>query len=401
MFSIEGKYETAIVFTDLCEPEAVSQILTLLNQPMAAGSHARFMPDVHAGKGCVVGTTMHILDKAVPNLVGVDIGCGMEVTYLAEKELDLEKLDKMLHEGVQVPSGFSVRNNVHPYIRYCRLEELHCKDVIKLSHAEHSLGSLGGGNHFIEIDKDQNGNYILVVHSGSRHLGVEVCNYYQNMAIRNKNDESQERAALIASLKEQGRQAEISEALAAFKSKKPHIPDELAYLEGEALEMYLHDMKIVQEFAMWSRKAMTDSILTYMGWAKAEGGFTTIHNYIDVEHRILRKGSISAMEGERVIIPLSMKEGSIIAVGKGSPEWNCSAPHGAGRLMSRSKAKEVLSVDDFTAEMAGIYTTCVGYSTLDESPMAYKPAEAIIENVKDTVDVIEVIKPVYNFKASD
>lgn len=400
MFEIKGKYGDAIIYTDNCENEAISQVMLLLNQPMALNAHARFMPDIHAGKGCVVGTSLKITDKVVPNLVGVDIGCGMDVMYIKDKNLDLEKLDKMLHEGILVPSGPLKREKVHPYIKKCHLEELYCFKNINVQDAEHGLGTLGGGNHFIEIDKDKNGNYILVIHSGSRHLGVEVCKYYQKLAVKHIHDNSKERNDLILRLKQEGKVNEISAQLANLKPKEVFVPDELAYLEGNELEAYLHDMKITQEYAMYSRKAMIDTIVEYMGWKKDEGSFTTIHNYIDTEDRILRKGSISAKKDEIVIIPLSMKAGSILAKGKGNEEWNCSAPHGAGRLMSRSRAKADLDVAEFKKEMEGIYTTCVNESTIDESPMAYKPAEEIIENVKDTVDVIEVIKPVYNFKAS-
>ena len=397
---LKGKYADAIIYTDLCEQEAIEQINELLNQPMVRDTHPRFMPDVHAGKGCVVGTTMHIQDKIIPNLVGVDIGCGMEVTPIVDHDLDLEKLDTMLHLNTLVPSSFHQRNQIHPYIQNCHLEDLYCKDSLDMNTAKHSLGSLGGGNHFIEINQDQKGNYILVIHSGSRHLGVEVCNYYQKKAIQNIHDTSKIREQIISQLKADGRQKEIADTLKKIKDLNKDIPDTLAYLEGEDLAHYLHDMKITQKYALWSRKAMSDTIINYMGWCKAEGSFTTIHNYIDIENKILRKGSISAKKGEKVIIPLSMKDGSIIAIGKGNKEWNESAPHGAGRSMSRSKARETLSMEEFQKQMQGIYTTCVGESTIDESPMAYKPVNSIIENIKDTVDVLEIIKPVYNFKAS-
>lgn len=398
-FEIKGKYASAKIYTDLCEPEAVSQILTLLNQPMAEGTSPRFMPDVHAGKGCVIGTTMHVQDKLIPNLVGVDIGCGMEVTPILDKDLDFAKLDAMLHEGILVPSGFSKRTHVHPYAEKCRLSELICADAVDLQGAAYSCGSLGGGNHFIELDVNRDGQYLLVVHSGSRHLGMEVCRHYQNMAVRSLSSHKKESDELVRRLKAEGRETEIEEAVKRLRSEQVKVPAELAYLEGNLMEQYLHDMQITQEFAAWNRKAIADSIISYMGWTRDTGGFTTIHNYMDMESRILRKGAISARSGEKVIIPLSMKDGAIIAIGKGNPDWNCSAPHGAGRLMSRSAAKDLLDLQEFEEKMHGIYTTCVGRGTLDESPMAYKPAESIIQNVADTVDVIEVVRPVYNFKA--
>lgn len=394
MFNLHGKYETAKVFTDLCESEAIAQIINLLNQEFMANAHPRFMPDVHAGKGCTVGTTMHITDKVCPNLVGVDIGCGMLTIELDEDTIDFEKLDAILNDGKTVPSGFNKRETAHKNLANTRLNELNCLDSIDLDTAEKSLGSLGGGNHFIEIDKSENGTFYLIIHTGSRHLGIDVCTYHQKQAI--KACKSQDVNELITRLKSEGKTKEIQTELNKLHGSK--VPDNLAYLSGDDLKAYLHDMKITQEYAVWNRKTIAEEIIKAMGW-KVKSSFTTIHNYIDTDDMILRKGSISAKKDEIVLIPLSMRDGAIIAKGLGNPEWNCSAPHGAGRSLSRSKAKELLDVNEFAAQMAGIYTTCIGEATLDEAPDAYKPAESILENIKDTVDILEVIKPVYNFKA--
>lgn len=393
MFTIEGKYSDAKIFTDLCEQEAINQIKTLLDQPFAAGSHARFMPDVHAGKGCTVGTTLHIKDKVCPNLVGVDIGCGVLVANLGKGEINLAQLDNFLSAGEVVPSGMARRTIEHPF-QHARLSNLKCAAAVDLKGAALSLCSLGGGNHFIEVDRGEDGTNYLLIHTGSRHLGVEVCKYYQSLAISSlkKNDAR----AIINELKAAGRASEIQSTLAALKVNRPSA--DLAYLEGENLADYLHDMAIVQEFAAWNRLAITSEILTHLNITNAEI-FSSVHNYIDTDNMILRKGAISAAAGQKLVIPLSMADGAIIGVGKGNADWNYSAPHGAGRQMSRAKAKYHLSLDYFAAAMSGIYTTSVCAATLDEAPAAYKPAASILENIKDTVEVLEVIKPIYNFKA--
>ena len=395
MIILNGKYETAKIFTNNCETEARSQIIELLNQPFAKECHARFMPDVHAGKGCTVGTTMLIKDKVCPNLVGVDIGCGVEVYKIKETELDLEKLDNMLQENIRVPYGFSKRNFEHEFVKKIKLEDLKCFKSIDYNGAKLSLGSLGGGNHFIELDKDSKGNIYLVIHSGSRHLGIEVCKYYQNIA--EKNDNTINIKEIIDQLKLEGRQLEISSTLKRIKEETPIIPKDLRYITGSDLEDYLHDMNITAEYASLSRQAMADEIIKYMDWTEVEL-FSSIHNYI--EDKVIRKGAISAEKGKKLIIPISMKDGSIIGIGKGNSDWNYSAPHGAGRVLSRGKAKELLSLEDFKESMKGIYTSCVGESTLDESPMAYKKLEEIQEAIVDTVDIIDVIRPIYNFKAN-
>lgn len=396
---VQGKYGSAKIFTDIVEQEAISQVINLLNQPFAENAHVRLMPDIHAGAGCTIGTTMHIYDKVCPNLVGVDIGCGMKVVRIKDREIDFEKLDNIIREFI--PSGMAIREETHPYANNIRLEDLRCAKHVDLDRAYKSIGSLGGGNHFIELDVDDCGNYYLVVHSGSRHLGLEVAKYYQERAWDDLTHYTKEEIdQKIRFLKAQGRQREIQGMLQEMKEKSCSIPKDLAYVEGEAFYDYLHDMELVQMFAHINRKAMTDTILNQMGWTGVER-FTTIHNYIDTNGLILRKGAVSALKNERLIIPINMRDGSLICIGRGNPDWNCSAPHGAGRLFSRSKAKELFTVEEFKSEMSGIYTTSVGQSTLDESPMAYKRIEDIVENIDDTVEIISIIKPVYNFKAGE
>lgn len=400
MIELRGKYGTAKVFTDLVDGESIAQVTNLLNQEFVSGSRIRMMPDIHAGAGCTIGTTMEIYDKCCPNLVGVDIGCGMEVFALrSDVTLDLEKLDRVIRE--RVPSGFNKRSSEHYYVKYTQLNELVCRDHVNLENARLSLGSLGGGNHFIEVDQADDGELFLVIHSGSRHLGLEVAKHYQNLAVDQlcgRDDDSA--AKMIAELKAQGRQAEISDELKKLKSSTPKIPKELAYLTGQPLQDYLHDMKIVQEYAQLNRIAIGDEILRGMDEIFSYS-FTTIHNYIDTDSMILRKGAVSAKKGERLLIPINMRDGSLICVGKGNPDWNYSAPHGAGRLMSRAKAKDSFTVEEFARSMDGIYTTSVGRGTLDECPMAYKPMESILENIGDTVEVEKIIRPIYNFKASE
>lgn len=399
MLELNGKYASCKVFTDVIDENAISQLITLLNQPMAKDQKIRIMPDVHAGKGCTIGTTMTITDKVVPNLVGVDIGCGMETIKLKEKHIELQKLDKLIYE--KIPSGFDVRKKPHRYYEQTDLSKLYCADRINLDRAELSLGSLGGGNHFIEADKDSEGNIYIVIHSGSRHLGVEVASYYQNEAYARLKSNRADIDALIARLHEEGRDTEIEAEIAAFKKNAPTaIPKDLAYCDGELFDRYIHDMKIVQEFAELNRKAMMDEIIKGMKLHVTDC-FTTIHNYIDLDNMILRKGAVSAREGEILLIPVNMRDGSLICRGKGNPDWNCSAPHGAGRLFSRSAAKESFTVSQFKKEMSGIYTTSVSASTLDESPMAYKSMNDIVDNIGDTAEILEVIKPIYNFKAGE
>lgn len=395
MIEIQGKYNTAVVYSDTVEPVAYSQILNMMCQIWAKNSQVKLMPDVHAGKGCTVGTTMTIVDKVVPNLVGVDIGCGMLVAKVKPKgHIEFGQLDKLIKE--KIPSGKEHRANKHSYAKdFEQFDDL-IADVKREELL--SIGSLGGGNHFIELDKDEEGNYYLVIHSGSRHLGVAVCEYWQNRAIKECKQKTEERGQLVAKYKAQGKNdAEIKELLKDYDHFS--VPNELAYLSGESMEGYLHDMAIVQEFAVQNRAAMLNEIVKGMNW-KVEEKFETIHNYIDLKNMILRKGSVSAQNGERLIIPMNMRDGSLICVGKGNPEWNYSAPHGAGRLMSRADAKNSISMKDYKEAMKGIYTTCVSSATVDESPMAYKPMDEIIKNIEPTCTIEKIIKPVYNFKAA-
>lgn len=402
MIELQGKYNKAKIFTDNVDSATISQIMSLLNQEFIKDSQVRIMPDTHSGTGCVIGTTLTTKDKVVPNLVGVDIGCGMLTIKLDDKSIDLDRLDKVIHK--YVPSGFDIHTSP---IAHSSISQLYIP--VDIEKAYKSLGTLGGGNHFIEVDKDENNDLYLVIHTGSRHLGIEVCSYYQQLAYDALNLKAHSNKSLkdinkeiVDTLTSQGRQKEISKALskakAEYKATHTDIPFELAYLEGSDLDNYLHDMQLAQEHACINRQTIADQIIKHAKLRPASS-FDTVHNYIDIQHKILRKGSISARQDELVLIPLNMRDGSLICKGKGNPDWNYSAPHGAGRLMSRSQAKETISMQEYKDSMQGIYTTCVTTSTVDESPMAYKPSEEIIQNIKDTVDVVSVIKPIYNFKA--
>lgn len=399
MIEIQGKYNQAKIFTDVVDSSSVAQVLELCNQEFTIGSKIRLMPDIHAGAGCTIGTTMTITDKVVPNLVGVDIGCGMETVRIREKHLELQKLDKLIYE--KIPSGFSIRDETHRYVKNVNLSELFCFSHISISRAEKSIGTLGGGNHFIEVDKDKDGSIYIVVHSGSRHLGVEVAHYYQEAGYKVLNHtDSDSIRIFVSQMKAEGREKKIQKELEKLKNlKQTNIPKSLAYISGTLFNQYIHDMKIVQHFAMLNRQAIIDEIIKGMD-LHIEEQFTTIHNYIDTESMILRKGAVSAKAGEQLLIPINMRDGSLVCVGKGNEDWNYSAPHGAGRLMSRSEAKETFTVSEFKAQMEEIYTTSVNKSTLDECPMAYKKMDDILENIGPTVDVVKIIKPIYNFKAS-
>ncbi len=398
MIELKGKYNEAKIFTDVVDEASISQVLLLLNQEFVSGSRIRLMPDIHAGAGCTIGTTMTITDKIVPNLVGVDIGCGMEIIKVKEKHMELQKLDKLIYE--KIPSGFCVREKPHRYFDHINLEELYCYPYIDIRRAEKSLGTLGGGNHFIEANKDEEGNLYVVVHSGSRHLGLEVANYYQEQGYQSINGSTKEDIdRLIAHLKSQGREKEIQKSITILKNtKRTNIPRQLAYVSGDLFGQYIHDMKIIQAYAQLNRQAMMDEIVKGMKLHVLEQ-FTTIHNYIDTDAMILRKGAVSAKDGERLLIPINMRDGSLICTGKGKEDWNWSAPHGAGRLMSRSAAKENFTVSEFKKQMSGIYTTSVSKETLDECPMAYKGMDDIVSNIGDTVEIHKVIKPIYNYKA--
>lgn len=550
MFELNGKYNSCKVFTDNCDNETISQLTALLNQESVKGSRIRIMPDTHAGKGSVIGTTMTISDKVIPNIVGVDIGCftgdtevwcsagyykpikdlvdngrfmtdsydfevkgfvicgavakktrenaplvrvnygghsvrctpdhqflvstnssvyydsdetelkwieakdlkegmrlvaedarvmvksveeltetedvycltvedthnftikggiivhncGMTAVKLKEKRIDLPKLDSVIRK--YVPSGYEV--HAEPICEDSPIVDLRCAKYANIDRAMKSLGTLGGGNHFIEVDKDSDDNLWLVVHTGSRHLGIEVCDYYQDLGYKRLSEKAsggslkEKSDELIKKLKLEGRDKEISKSLerlrAEYKASNVSIPHALAYVEGQDFDDYLHDMDLVQQHAVINRITIVHQIIKNMK-LRVVDEFTTIHNYIDVNNMILRKGSVSAQLGEKLIIPMNMRDGSLICIGKGNPDWNYSAPHGAGRLMSRSHAKESISMSDFKKSMEGIYSTSVSRSTIDESPMVYKPMQEIIDNVKDTVDIVDIIKPIYNFKA--
>ncbi len=401
MLEIQGAVNTAICYARVIEDEAIEQIRRMCDQEFTAGSRIRIMPDVHAGKGCTIGTTMTVLDKAVPNIVGVDIGCGMYTVELGKVDIDLAQMDAAAHF---IPSGRAVWEG---RMERFDLIGLRCyRELRDGKRLERSLGTLGGGNHFIELDMAADGTKYLVIHSGSRNLGTQVAELYQKLAIdlcAGKGEYFRRRDALIAEYKAAGRRKEIQPALLALKRQydalRPAIPEDLCYLSGPYLGDYLHDVEICQRFACRSRERMAEIILDRLGLT-AVSAFHTIHNYIDTQQRILRKGAIAAHAGELVLIPINMRDGSVLARGKGNPEWNYSAPHGAGRLMSRTKAREVLDLEHYKQTMAGIYTTSVSEATLDEAPMAYKSLEDIIDVIADAVEVIEVLKPIYNFKAA-
>lgn len=377
MFEIKGKVSTAICFANVVEEEAIEQIRRMCDYGFTRGSRIRIMPDVHAGKGCTIGTTMTIVDKVVPNIVGVDIGCGMYTVELGKAEVDFVKLDEAAHF---VPSGMNIWKCCQEAFDF---NELRCyKSLKNIDWLEKSLGTLGSGNHFIEVEEAADGTKYLIIHTGSRNLGKQVAEIYQKLAVElNKNNASQS-----------GSESE---------NESENVPADLCYLYGKHFEDYLHDVGICQRFARRNREKIAEVLLSRTGMSGTGGeSFHTIHNYIDTEEMILRKGAIAAHKGEKVLIPINMKDGSVLAIGKGNPEWNYSAPHGAGRLMSRTRAKSTFSLAEYQTMMQGIYTTCVNEATLDEAPMVYKSLKDIVEEIKDTVDIIEVMKPIYNFKAN-
>jgi len=400
MIVIEGKHNSAICFTNQLEEAAEREIRAVCNQEVFSDCKIRIMPDVHAGMGCTIGTTMTITDKIVPGMVGVDIGCGMETVRLESREIDFEELDESIRNTI--PSGFEVRNHPHKLADEIDLKELRCVRNINMHRAVHSIGTLGGGNHFIEVGQDENGELYLIIHSGSRHLGNEVAMYYQSEGYRALCGNAQFQVNdVIAELKTQGRHKEIQATIKSLKEQTAiPVPKDLAYVEGALFDDYIHDMKIVQQFAVLNRKAMVDTILVALDLNAAEE-FTTIHNYIDTNSMILRKGAVSAQAGEKLLIPFNMRDGSLICIGKGNPDWNYSAPHGAGRLMSRTKAFKELSMEKYQTEMTGIFSTSVVPDTLDESPMAYKGVDEIVSHIEPTAEIIARIKPLYNFKAAE
>lgn len=402
---LKGEYGTAKVFAKDLEEGAREQIENLLNQNFIEGSKVRIMPDVHQGMGCVIGFTADMGEKVIPNIVGVDLGCGMLTVELGKEDIDFPTLDKIIKN--KVPSG----KNVHGSRKYefPKLEELHVfRELRDTKRIERSIGTLGGGNHFVEVGVDSKGNKYLVIHSGSRNLGLQVAQYYQRLAIdlcSGKEEFFIKKEKLIADYKERGKRNQIKAALklleSEYKDLEPKYPKHLCYLTGEYKDKYLHDMRICQEYASINRKIMADIIVSNLFNKGLEefSHFETVHNYINFKDNIIRKGAISAHEGERVLIPINMRDGSILAVGKGNPDWNYSAPHGAGRILSRTQAKEQLTLESFKDSMEGIYSTSVSERTLDESPFAYKPIEDIIGTIDDTVEIVDIIKPIYNYKA--
>ena len=402
MFEIQGKVNTAVCYARVVEETAIEQIRRMCDYALTEGSRIRIMPDVHAGKGCTIGTTMTVTDKVCPNIVGVDIGCGMYTVQLADREPDFAKTDEACH---YIPSGINVWEG---RMERFDLTGLRCYRSLKdAKRLERSLGTLGGGNHFIEIDRATDGTYYLIIHSGSRNLGKQVAEIYQQLAVdlhMGKEDYFRQREEIIRTCKEAGKRDEIQSALTRLKNTYETqallVPEDICWLYGTFLQDYLHDVEICQRFARRSRERMAEIILERTGLTGLSA-FHTVHNYIDTEEMILRKGAIAAHTGEKVLIPINMRDGSVIAMGKGNPEWNYSAPHGAGRVMSRSKARQSLDLEAYKASMEGIYTTSVNEQTIDEAPMAYKSLEDIIDVIRESVDVIDIMKPVYNFKASD
>ncbi len=387
------------IFADTPEESALEQINLLLAQPAFREAKVRIMPDVHAGKGCVIGFTADLGDKVIPNVVGVDIGCGMLTVELGAHKPDFAALDEAMHRDI--PSGMNVHERiVEPFPE---MDALHCLPQLRsYTRLQASLGTLGGGNHFVEVDVDSQGHYHLIIHSGSRNLGTQVAEIYQREAIEQTNGgkaSKEHLQATIEQLKSAGRHAEIAATVAELKRLHPQVPEQLCYLTGEARQRYLDDMRLCQLFATRNREVMANILLRRLG-LEAQGQFHTIHNYIAHEDNIVRKGAISATAGERLLIPINMRDGCIYGTGKGNEDWNCSAPHGAGRIMSRNAALRELSLEEFQTQMAGVYSSSVLPTTLDEAPMAYKGMDAILSHIGPTVDVVDIFKPVYNYKAS-
>lgn len=392
---VKGKYTDAKIFTDVVEEAALEQIRELCDQNFLEGSKIRIMPDVHAGKGCTIGTTITIKDKVVPNLVGVDVGCGVLTLELNEKEIDFSMLDKVIREFV--PSGSYIHKEIRDVVTV-DTEEFRAKSLLSKERTDKSLGTLGGGNHYIEIAKDNEGNFFLSIHTGSRYVGAKIADHYQKVAYRELKKLDTD--SIVEQLKLEGRHKEIASTLKTLKENAPEIKKDLAYLEGSYFDDYIHDMKLAQEYALQNREEIAKIIVSNMSFNVIDS-FDTIHNYIDTENMILRKGAVSAQKGERLIIPINMRDGSIIGVGKGNPDWNYSAPHGAGRVLSRSKARKQVVFEDFKETMKDVWTSSVSEDTIDESPFAYKNMRDITENIGDAVEILKIIKPVYNFKASE
>lgn len=403
MMDLKGKYNKAKVFTNNIDSKAISQIIELCNQEIYKDSKIRIMPDVHAGAGCTIGTTMTIKDRICPNLVGVDIGCGMITIKLGHININFDELDNIIR--TKVPNGMNVFENISKdkenYIYSEILNNLKCKNHINLDRAAKSIGTLGGGNHFIEIDQDSEGCKYLIIHTGSRYLGKQVATYYQELAYKKLSNNREKKLEIIEKLTREERQKDIEKELKKIPNSK--ISKQLAYVEGEDFNNYINDMKLVQKYAEINRNEIAKVIIGHLITNNTNfeiESFQTIHNYIDIDNMILRKGSISAQKDEVVLIPLNMRDGCIIGKGKGNSEWNYSAPHGAGRILSRGKAKELITLDEFQDSMKEVWSTSVCESTIDESPMSYKPIDDILDNIGDSIEIIDIIKPIYNFKAN-
>jgi tRNA-splicing ligase RtcB (3'-phosphate/5'-hydroxy nucleic acid ligase) len=388
MYTIKNKkgLET-VIYAETFEGEAHGQVVQLINSDAYCDSKVRIMPDAHAGKGCTIGTTMTIKDKITPNLTGVDIGCGMCTIQISNKDIDFKKLDNIIKK--HIPSGFNIHNTKQSYFDFSNLR---CKIHVDIERAMYSIGTLGGGNHFIELGKDNNDNNYLIIHSGSRKLGMDICKYYQDKI----NDKKVNHKEIINKLKSEGRESDIEKELTTIREQTSK--HDIGYLSGQLFNDYMNDVNIAQQFANLNRETMANIIIREMNFDEVNR-FQTIHNYIDMNRMILRKGAVSAESGETLLIPINMKDGSLLCIGKGNPDWNYSAPHGAGRLMSRSKAKESIKMEDFILSMKDVFTTSVVTSTLDEAPQAYKSINEIMNAIVDTVDIITVIKPLYNYKA--
>jgi len=407
MLEISGKYNTAKVFTDILDEKSQSQIEILCDQSFVEGSTLRLMPDVHAGAGCTIGTTMTITDKIVPNLVGVDIGCGMETIVIKADSPHAENfnpvhMDKIIYS--QIPSGMDIRKIEHEFVSMVQLENIRCP-AINASRARKSIGTLGGGNHFIEANRDDENNLYIVIHSGSRYFGLEIAEYYQREAWNQLNKRRKpDIGEIINKLKAEGRENEIQSMIGQIKKQVIcDVSQDLAYVSGILFDDYINDMRITQHFASVNRKAMMSIILHGLDIPEDAvfDRFTTTHNYIDTDAMILRKGAVSAKAGEKLLIPINMRDGSLVCEGLGNQDWNYSAPHGAGRVMSRGKAFATLQMEDYKKSMEGIYSTSVNWNTLDESPMVYKTMDNIVANIGPTAKILKTIKPVYNFKAAE
>ncbi|MEC1303253.1 RtcB family protein [Lysinibacillus capsici] len=397
MIEINGRFTNAKIFAQTALQTAVDQIQELTDQAFMAGTKVRIMPDYHAGKGCVIGTTIQLQDRVVPNLVGIDVGCGVFVAQLDVTTVDFAQLDAIIR--TYVPSGQDIHKEVSPSRHFVEFEGKQFRaSGLKDDYTNLSLGTLGGGNHFIELAKDEDDQHYLLIHTGSRYVGAKVANWHQKRAYENLRRE--DLTEKIEAMKQQGRQQEIQSMIQAYKEQTPFVPKDLSYLEGEAFHDYIHDMKIAQQFARMNRWTIAETIAKQMDWHFTDT-FDTIHNYIDTETMTLRKGAVRANKDEKLVIPMNMRDGSLICIGKGNAEWNYSAPHGAGRMFSRRAAKKAWNMADFKDTMQGIWTTSVNEETLDEAPMAYKPMTEITSAIGETVDIVKVIKPVYNFKASE